>query len=325
MAGPTSVLFLGMQASFSTPVLAALIAARMEICGVLIPASDEPLPKPLAHSDAEPVAESGLRRLLPLPSPSVGGGLQILTPFVRPGVVQLAWEAGIPVYEARSLAAGDVLARVRELRPDVMAVACWPGLIPRAFSALAGLAALNVHPSLLPDNRGPAPLFWTFRLGRRTTGVSVHELSSQADAGPLLGQHRLRVAEGIEGETLERRCAETGGALLVRAIRELATGRAHPRAQDGRRATSHPLPAADDFLIPSSWPARRAFNFIRGVAHMQGPLRVDAVERTFYVRQAISYDEAVAPDCPYELDGVLLRVRLNPGTLTVEVTADSSD
>src|SRR5581483_8813907 len=149
MAGPTSVLFLGMQASFSTPVLAALIAARMEICGVLIPASDEPLPKPLAHSDAEPVAESGLRRLLPLPSPSVGGGLQILTPFVRPGVVQLAWEAGIPVYEARSLAAGDVLARVRELRPDVMAVACWPGLIPRAFSALAGLAALNVHPSCL--------------------------------------------------------------------------------------------------------------------------------------------------------------------------------
>jgi methionyl-tRNA formyltransferase len=203
-------------------------------------------------------------RVLKAPAQLPAHGLPILTPYPQRNIVHLAWERGIPVYEVTNLRAGEAL----DVVPDVIVVACFDRLIPSELRARAKLA-VNIHPSLLPDNRGPAPLFWTFRQGQPTTGVTIHLLEEKADAGAILAQQEVPVPDDIDGAQLDRRLAVLGGELLVQVIRDFAAGQLQPKPQDETRATYHPWPSEADWAIPDGWPPRRASNFIRGTAHMR--------------------------------------------------------
>ncbi|HVA23527.1 MAG TPA: formyltransferase family protein [Chloroflexota bacterium] len=242
----SSVLFLGMAGAFSLPPLEVLLQAGVQVCGVVLP-----LP---------PREGAGVRKLEAPARPSALA-LPILMPHVRRNIGHVAWERGIPVYEVADLSALD-------MAPDIIAVACFDRLIPRAMRARAKLA-VNVHPSLLPANRGPAPLFWTFRLGERTTGVTIHLLEDKADAGAILAQREVPVAEGIDGAELDQELARIGGELLVQVVADFEKARLRPTIQDESRATSHPWPSAKDWAVPADWPAERAAAFMRGTAHMR--------------------------------------------------------
>jgi methionyl-tRNA formyltransferase len=233
------VLFFGMTGTFSLPPLEALLKAGVQVVGVVVPGAATKLVQPPAHS----------------------GGLPILTPYARRSIVHLAWEHGIPVHEVSSFDTLDVQA-------DLIAVACFDRLVPRRIRARAKLA-VNIHPSLLPDNRGPAPLFWTFRLGQPETGVTIHLLEDKADAGAILAQTQVRIPDEMDGAELEQRLAGLGGELLIEVIHSFEAGRLHPVPQDEARASSHPWPSAEDWAIPAGWPEQRVRNFVRGVAHLR--------------------------------------------------------
>lgn len=209
-----NVTFLGMAGAFSLPPLEALLAAGVPVRGVVLPGAET----------------------RPVPPKAPDGGLPVLTPYAERSIVHLAWERGIPVREVADLAALDP--------PDVLVVACFPRLIPRAVWARARLA-VNIHPSLLPDNRGPAPLYWTFRLGQRRTGVTVHLLADRADAGDIVAQREVAIPEGTTEQELELQLARLGGELLVGVLRDFERGQLRPIPQDESRATSHPWPRGD--------------------------------------------------------------------------------
>jgi methionyl-tRNA formyltransferase len=209
-----TVLFLGMAGAFSLPPLEALIAAGIRVSAVVMPGSTN-------------------RQV----TPPKAVGLTVLAPYPRRNIVHVAWEHAIPVWEVADLSAPDILALV----PDVIAVACFDRLLPRRLWSRAALA-VNVHPSLLPRNRGPAPLFWTLRLREPITGVTVHLLDDRADAGPIAAQRELPVPDGADPDQLEHDLAVAGGVLLVEVLREFASGTLQPRPQDETQATSYPWP-----------------------------------------------------------------------------------
>ncbi|HLG71378.1 MAG TPA: methionyl-tRNA formyltransferase [Chloroflexota bacterium] len=213
-----------MTGAFSVPPLERLIAAGVDVCGAVVPAGAE---GPAWAQAPAPEARSM--------------GLPVLTPYVQRNIVQLAWERGLPVFETADLRSPAAEAAVRELAPDVIVVACFDRLIPHRVHQLARLA-VNVHPSLLPENRGPAPLFWTFRLGLKETGVTIHLLDDRPDAGDILAQARVLVPEGVEPAQLERQLAEIGGRLLLEVLRQFEAGTLHPQPQDESKATYHGWP-----------------------------------------------------------------------------------
>lgn len=245
MADHPRVLFLGMFGAFSRAVCEAALDAGANVYAVIVPGSG-----PAEHL---------------LPASGAQSRLPILTPYVEQNIVHLAWERDIPVFADSNVTNGVALAGVQ---PDILAVACWPRIIPRSVRELARLA-VNVHPSLLPENRGPEPLFWTFRLGLARTGVTVHLLEDRADAGPILAQRELPVPNGINGADLELELARAGGELLARVAAESAAGPLRPVPQDESRATYHPAPRATDWQIPDDWPEERRHNFVAGVAHLR--------------------------------------------------------
>lgn len=278
---PARVIFLGMQSNFSHPSLRALLAAGVEVCAVVLPA---------AQSEPESPA---LRRLEPPSRRRVF--LTVNQSSLHAGVQQQAWERSIPLWEVARLDDPAVAELFTSLEPDLICVACFSRFIPSTLLAIPRLGVLNVHPSLLPDNRGPEPLFWTFRLGQESTGVTIHLMEEKLDSGPLLAQETLEVPTGISYAELEQKAAELGGALLVRAIADLMSGQAHPRPQDESQSHYYPYPSNQggrtDFVIhPAQWDARHVYNFICGIKGWGEPLTLVAdAELTLQIEDVLDY------------------------------------
>jgi methionyl-tRNA formyltransferase len=284
MAG---IVLFGMGGAFSRVALETLLAEEVEVRALVVP---------------------GLRsRLLAAPRRQVHASV--------PTVVHVAWARGLPVIEMgrpRDEGARDL---AREQRPAVLAVACFPWLLPRAWVELAPRGALNIHPSLLPAYRGPDPIFWQLREGETRTGVTVHRVDQGVDTGPIVAQADVPFPDGLTRDALEARLAEAGARLLAAALRSAAPGRPQPAAGASRQGP----PTARDLEVPTTWPARRAFSFMRGAAD-RGPFTVLADVRVV-AREALAFSPsggragAVRPLA----EGV--EVGFSPGTVAVTTTS----
>lgn len=175
------------------------------------------------------------------------------------------------------------------LQPDVVAVACYPTRIPGRTAGLARLGAVNVHPSLLPEGRGPDPLFWTLRRGDGRAGVTIHALADRFDAGPIYAQRAIDYSGGTTESQLDAMLAEAGGWLLAETVTALATGTAVAMPQDERRASYQSWPAEEDYTIGTDGSARAAFNFIRGIAGRRYPVTIATPDEPVIVAEALRY------------------------------------
>lgn len=239
------VLFFGRSCRLSALPLRALLAAGFPVAAIVTPApphrSDQPLP-------------IRARALLP-----------IVTAVAEPTLEQLASAYRVPVLETGTVRHPQVLEALADLAPDILIVSCFPWRIPKELVALASLGGLNVHPSALPAYRGPDPLFWVYRHGRLRTGVTVHQITPELDAGPILEQARFDVPLGLPGDHLEWQAAAIGARLLVRALERMARGQAQMLPQVAESASYFSWPRTRDLEITPEWVAWRAVHFLRGV------------------------------------------------------------
>lgn len=93
---------------------------------------------------------------------------------------------------------------------------------------------LNVHPSLLPAYRGPAPIQRALMRGENVTGVCVIDMMEKKegiDAGSVWGCERMVVPESATFPSMSVELALTGGDLLVTVLRDMLLGRAHSTPQ----------------------------------------------------------------------------------------------
>ncbi len=86
-------------------------------------------------------------------------------------------------------------------------------------------AVLNVHPSLLPEFRGLHAVKRTLEAGVRETGVTVHFMVEEVDAGPAVAREAVPVLPGDTEETLLERLHPVEHRLLVRAVADYFLGR----------------------------------------------------------------------------------------------------
>jgi methionyl-tRNA formyltransferase len=240
----TRCLFFGMPCAFSTIVLEALRGTDLELVGIVTPDKSAlpggPLSTPRPYL---PLHAAGERRLDTTPRFAVQS--------LRDAAVQ------------KTLIASE---------PDLIIVACFPWLIPAVLIDAASVAAVNVHPSLLPRWRGPEPLFWTFHAGDRISGSTLHLLEAGFDTGDILDQEQTSVHDGETLTDLERRLAILGGKMLADLARTLPSIPS-AMAQDEARVTDAPIPDETARTIDSQWTIARARQFLGGIAESHGPLR----------------------------------------------------
>ena len=159
------------------------------------------------------------------PDRPAGRGKQM----VESAVKQVAVAAGIPVLQPSSLRKDpDAVAALRLLAPDVIVVAAYGLILPRAVLEIPTFGCINVHASVLPAYRGASPITAAILDGLDATGVTIMLMDEGMDTGPALRQATQPIAPDDTTATLSERLAAQGGAILVETLADWLAGDVAP-------------------------------------------------------------------------------------------------
>jgi len=183
--------------------------------------------------------------VLTRPDKPAGRGRQLAASPVK----RYAEEQGIHVYQPGSLRTPEAQALLRSLAPDVIVVAAYGQILPKAVLDLPTHSCLNVHASLLPRWRGAAPVAAAILAGDAETGVTIMQMEEGLDTGPIVAQRALPIAADDTTGTLVAKLATLGADLLIDTLPRWVAGGVSPRPQDEARATmTRPLRKEDGRL-----------------------------------------------------------------------------
>lgn len=296
-------IILALDSPFSRPVFQTLIEAEHPPAALILPNPDRAAPLAPLH----PHPPTPLHSSLPFP---------LISP--APSLSTLASLHTIPLFTLGNLRHPDALAALRAYEPDFLITACFPRLLPPEMLAIPRIACLNLHPSLLPAYRGPEPLFWQFYYGETHTGVTLHWMDENADTGDLLAQAEVPFPDGISLSDAETLTARAGGELLCRALSHPEQLPRTPQPQQG--ASYHPRPTSDALVIPTTWPARRAYNFLRA-ARAWGPFEIThhGSGKRLRVREAVAFESGAGAVTPRQTGEGGVWVQFTDGVVYVRV------
>jgi methionyl-tRNA formyltransferase len=179
---------------------------------------------------------------------------------------EAAAEHGFAVTFSEDLGTGGVEELAERLAPDLILSVFYRDLLSARVLAAARLAALNLHPSLLPAYRGRAPINWVLVNGETETGITLHHMVAKADAGDVVAQRAVPIAPRATALSLYLAVEQAGIELLAEALPLVAAGRAPRIPQDLSRSTYFGRRRPEDGRIDWSWPAERIDRLVRAVA-----------------------------------------------------------
>lgn len=132
----------------------------------------------------------------------------------------------IPVYQPAKVRDPKFLETLQKLEPDMIIVAAFGQIIPKAILDMPKYGCINIHASLLPKYRGAAPIQQAVIDGEKESGVTIMKMGTGLDTGDMISQAVVKLREDETGGSLFDRLAETGAELLVRTIPSIENGTA---------------------------------------------------------------------------------------------------
>ncbi|NJN15001.1 MAG: hypothetical protein HC822_01140 [Oscillochloris sp.] len=288
---PLRVICLALPGRLAEAALQELLAAYVVPAALLLPAPPGSAP-------------------LELPPPAAISGIALAAP--PPALRTLAAAHAVPVFGFDSSGA-QAPYFLQHMHPDVAIVCGWPRRIGPGLLRLPRHGFLNLHPSFLPELRGPEPLFWAFRSGAERSGVTIHLMDERFDTGPICAQAPFELPAGTTGAAAEVRAGALGGRLLLQTLAALVEGRAV--AQPQGPGSYRPAPQAADFRLDPGWSARRAFGFMRGTGEWRQPYPIRIAGRELHLDAAIDYAARASQSHPLQISGEIAAIQFQPGIL----------
>ncbi|HEX8981975.1 MAG TPA: phosphoribosylglycinamide formyltransferase [Ktedonobacterales bacterium] len=156
--------------------------------------------------------------------------------------LEVARKAGVPAqvivpkdYSSRAEAGEAIVAALRAAGAQVVALAGYKPILDGSVVRAFPNAILNVHPSLLPAFAGgmaPRPQTEALDYGVKLSGCTVHFVTEEVDAGPIIAQAAVPVLDDDTVDTLSARILAEEHRLLPYSLRLALSGRL---VVDGRR------------------------------------------------------------------------------------------
>lgn len=141
-------------------------------------------------------------------------------------VKAMAEELGLKVFEPATLRDEAVQAQIASLKPDVICVAAYGAILPKAVLDIPPFGCLNVHASLLPRWRGAAPIERAILAGDEEVGVCIMAMEEGLDTGDYCIVRSIPV-DGRSGEDLTDELANLGARALITALEHVEAGSVH--------------------------------------------------------------------------------------------------
>ncbi len=180
----------------------------------------------------------------------VEGGANVVAVYTQPDrpagrgrrltpspVKQAALAYGLPVMQPEGLRTPEAQQALAALEPDLLVVAAYGLLLPKAVLDIPSRGCVNLHASLLPRWRGAAPIQRAIEAGDRETGITLMQMDEGLDTGRMLARIACPISPGDTAQELHDRLAALGAGLLLRHLPELLAGTLEGEPQDESAAT----------------------------------------------------------------------------------------
>lgn len=250
-----------------------------------------------------------------------GRGLKLSPPPVKKAAINF----GYTVLQPPFIPSTEFSNIISENKPDFIVVIAFGHIIRKNILDIPKIATINIHASLLPKYRGPAPIQWAIINGENKTGVTTMLIDEGMDTGDILLTSELQIASGDTSETLYHRLADLGADLLIQTLNAFETGDIHPIPQDHTQATYAPLLKKNDGRMDWKAPAQSLDAFIRGMTPWPGAFTFHGEKRLkIFKAENILMDTSDPPGTVMKGFPDELRVATGKGVLSVlEIQGES--
>lgn len=195
-----------------------------------------------------------------------GRGKKILFSPVK----EAALELGYDILQPLSVKTPEFYEKAAALSPDIFIVIAFGHILPKKVLSIPKKGAINLHASLLPKYRGPAPIQRAIINMEKETGVTSMLMNEGLDTGDILLSSKTEISSKETSASLHERLSLIAGDLLIMTLSGISTNSIKPVSQDDSLATYAPMLKKKDGLIDWSKPAEEIEAFIRGMTPWPG-------------------------------------------------------
>jgi len=185
-------------------------------------------------------------------------------------VKEVALSLGLPILQPENPKVESFIEEVRRLKPELIVVVAYGHILKKEILEIPSRGCVNLHPSLLPKLRGPAPIPWAIIRGEKETGVTTFFLNERMDAGEIILQKTTPIGEEEDAGELSARLAKMGAELLAETLDLIEKGRAPRTIQEESQVTYAPKLRKEDSILDWKNGARELANLIRGLSPEPG-------------------------------------------------------
>lgn len=206
-----------------------------------------------------------------VPDKPKGRGMKLIPCEVK----EYAIEKNIKVYQPEKLRENkEIVDTLKDINPDVICVVAYGKIIPKEILEIPKYGCVNVHPSLLPQYRGSAPIQWAILNGDKETGVTTMYLDEGMDSGDIILQTKTPIDKDETSGELWDRLSKIGAELLVETLEKIENKTA-PRIKQPKEFTLAPMLEKSQAKIDwESKTAQEIKNLVRGLNPIMGAYSV---------------------------------------------------
>lgn len=216
-----------------------------------------------------------------------GRGRKIAAPPVK----LTALELNYPVIQPNTLKNENIYEKILQIHPDLVVVVAFGHILPEKILKIPTFGAINIHASLLPKYRGPAPIQRSIINGDTETGITIMQMDKGLDTGDILLSSKEPIFPDDTAKTLHDRLADAGADLLKNALARIENKTIIPVPQDHPNATYAPMLYKKEGRIDWSLSADQIERLIRGMTPWPGAY-------TFYGKKRLKIFKATLKDIP---------------------------
>jgi Methionyl-tRNA formyltransferase len=201
-------------------------------------------------------------------------------------VAQICAEHDLPVFAPEDVNHPLWVERIQKLAPDVIFSFYYRHLLSQPILDIPQVGAFNLHGSLLPRYRGRAPANWVLVNGESETGVTLHKMVTQPDAGDIVAQQVVAISNEDTALTLHGKLKAAAEQLLATTLPQMKAGNITLTPQDEAKASYFGRRTPADGEIHWHKPAQEIYNLVRAVTRPYPGAFTFAGDRKLLVWQA---------------------------------------
>jgi len=171
-------------------------------------------------------------------------------------ILEIARKNKLPVLITKNIKNAEIIEKIKKTKSEIGIMADFGQIIPKEILNIPKHGIINIHPSLLPKHRGPAPITQTILDGDRFAGVSLILTSEKMDAGDIITQVSAELSGSETASILKDYLSRIGASLLLNSIPYYLAGDLKPTPQKEEKATYTSIIKPEDGYVDDKTEAK---------------------------------------------------------------------